>query len=162
MNFYHFAAFFLAGATFYLYSNVIPRSRIFAVISLVILAVFFSQQPFIPTTFGIYILFYAAFSQRLNAHSFAKHGDYSYGMYVYGFPVMQLITAHFGNLKPAVLFLCTFVITLPIAALSWHFVEKPFLKAKSNRPAIAGEQPLPPAENSTANADDASMAHASL
>jgi len=61
-----------------------------------------------------------------------KSGDYSYGIYLYGFPVTQALVATFAILHK------NFVLAAPItllatgafAALSWHGIEKHCLKLK--------------------------------
>ena len=60
-----------------------------------------------------------------------KVGDYSYGVYVYAFPVQQTCVMLLGNhaIPMAVLFF-SLPITLVFAAASWHFVEKPALTLK--------------------------------
>lgn len=57
--------------------------------------------------------------------------DLSYGVYIYAFPLQQVLAAH-GHLN-----LLTAVLTvLPFAAASWFLVEKPALKLKPGpRPA---------------------------
>lgn len=64
----------------------------------------------------------------------ARHGaisahwpDYSYGMYIYAFPGMMLLSGLLRTDNYLWLALCNFVLTLPLAALSWHWVEKPVL-----------------------------------
>lgn len=59
--------------------------------------------------------------------------DYSYGMYIYAFPVMLVVQGigHFQSYWT--LALANFAGTLPLAALSWHFVEKPVLDAAKRR-----------------------------
>ncbi len=59
-------------------------------------------------------------------------GDYSYGLYVYSFPIQQLIigytAAHISIYSMVMLsILCTF----PVAILSYHFIELPALQFKS-------------------------------
>lgn len=55
-------------------------------------------------------------------------GDYSYGMYIYGFLVQQTI-AHY---LPQISALASVVLTMPIlvvlGAISWHLIENPSLK----------------------------------
>jgi peptidoglycan/LPS O-acetylase OafA/YrhL len=65
-----------------------------------------------------------------------KHGDYSYGIYLYGFPIEQAVW-HFVPLAREwwVLFLIAFPITLVFSMASWRFIEKPFLKLKGHLPA---------------------------
>jgi peptidoglycan/LPS O-acetylase OafA/YrhL len=55
--------------------------------------------------------------------------DISYGLYLYGFPVSQLIIAVFGqdSLNAPLLAVASVVGTIPLAYLSWHLVEKRFL-----------------------------------
>ena len=72
-----------------------------------------------------------------------RFGDLSYGMYLYAFPVQQVILgAMHGNEHPI---LTCMVLTVPFAALSWHLVERPALRWKpraADRPAavpILGE-----------------------
>jgi peptidoglycan/LPS O-acetylase OafA/YrhL len=53
--------------------------------------------------------------------------DYSYGMYIYAFPVMVALTALWPTRSHIALALANAAATLPLAALSWHFIEKPAL-----------------------------------
>ncbi len=53
--------------------------------------------------------------------------DYSYGIYIYAFPVMLGIAALVDPGDHAVLALLTLGATLPLAAASWHWIEKPAL-----------------------------------
>jgi peptidoglycan/LPS O-acetylase OafA/YrhL len=58
-----------------------------------------------------------------------KYGDFTYGTYVFSFPVQQILIAK-GVLNPYYLFLVTAIIVLPLAILSWNLIEYPFLKLK--------------------------------
>ncbi|MET0251670.1 MAG: acyltransferase [Novosphingobium sp.] len=61
--------------------------------------------------------------------------DYSYGIYLYGFPIMQtyvwllmpVFTGIALPLRLAILFPLTIVTTLAFAAVSWRWIEKPAL-----------------------------------
>lgn len=53
--------------------------------------------------------------------------DYSYGIYVYAFPVMMALAALVPSLTAPALAGLTLAATLPLAALSWHLVESPAL-----------------------------------
>ena len=59
--------------------------------------------------------------------------DYSYGIYIYAFPVQQTVVSFWPQMPLAAYLLSTFVITVALAATSWHFVEKPALKLKPFR-----------------------------
>ena len=54
-----------------------------------------------------------------------RFGDLSYGLYLYAFPVQQLILAFLPDVAFPVL-LCV-VLTTPVAFLSWHLIEQPAL-----------------------------------
>ncbi|WP_150290585.1 acyltransferase family protein [Sphingobium estronivorans] len=69
--------------------------------------------------------------------------DYSYGMYIYAFPVMVLLAGVLRTDDYRLLALASFVGTLPLAALSWHFVEKPVLDKARARRKKAAAKPQP-------------------
>ncbi len=55
-------------------------------------------------------------------------GDYSYGLYLYGYPIQQSLS-HFGahHLGFPLYLALSFAFTLPLAILSWKFIERPAL-----------------------------------
>lgn len=58
-----------------------------------------------------------------------KYGDFTYGTYVFSFPVQQILIAK-GVINPYYLFTITAVIVFPLAILSWNYLENPFLSLK--------------------------------
>lgn len=66
---------------------------------------------------------------------FAKH-DYSYGIYIYAFPVQQTVVALYPELSMPSYLAVTAAIILLLAALSWHLVEQPMLRFKP-KPALS-------------------------
>ncbi len=72
--------------------------------------------------------------------SATRFGDLSYGLYLYAFPVQQMLLE---RLHAFSIVLCT-IIALTIAWLSWHLVEHPALRrkpARGRRPDIAVAPP---------------------
>lgn len=59
--------------------------------------------------------------------------DYSYGSYIYGYPVMVAIYAVWPTQSHLALTVATIAGTLPLAALSWHLLEQPALDAYRQR-----------------------------
>ncbi|MDR6481600.1 acyltransferase family protein [Paraburkholderia terricola] len=60
-----------------------------------------------------------------------RFGDFSYGIYVYGFLIEQAISHYLKtDGRPLLNFGLSLFPTLVLAAASWNFVEKPFLKLK--------------------------------
>jgi peptidoglycan/LPS O-acetylase OafA/YrhL len=72
-----------------------------------------------------------AYHPRIQWHAYNRVGDYSYGLYVYAFPVQQTIAGRIPGLTPLELFALSFPATLALAALSWHALERPALALKS-------------------------------
>lgn len=54
-------------------------------------------------------------------------GDYSYGVYIYAFPMQQTAWA-LGAQTPASNIIVSLALTLPLAVASWHFVERRAIK----------------------------------
>ena len=72
-----------------------------------------------------------AYHPRIQWRAYNRVGDYSYGLYVYAFPVQQTIVAHVPGLAPIELFAMSFAVTLGLAAASWHALERPVLALKA-------------------------------
>jgi peptidoglycan/LPS O-acetylase OafA/YrhL len=60
--------------------------------------------------------------------------DLSYGIYLYAFPVQQLVANYLHPASPLILFLTTALATLIPATLSWYVVEKRALRLKRRIP----------------------------
>ena len=132
-----FAACFLAGAWFQSERGWIPRSRgltAAALAGLAVLGVTPEWNGFAPAVpvLGGYMLFYLASAPTRRLHNWACRGDYSYGLYLYAFPVQQLIVRHAGagRLTPVILFATAYPAALVLALASWRFVEAPCLGRK--------------------------------
>lgn len=59
-----------------------------------------------------------------------ERGDYSYGIYLYHFPILQALQAVFGFTQWWLLAAVAWLPVILFAAFSWHFVEKPVLKMR--------------------------------
>lgn len=89
---------------------------------------------------GAYLVFYLAFSPALRLHGFGRFGDFSYGTYLYAFPVEQMLMKGFGRpVQPSLLFCCAAPLTLLLAVGSWYGVERRFLRPGRRKEAA----PLP-------------------
>jgi peptidoglycan/LPS O-acetylase OafA/YrhL len=130
---FHFqsCAMLLAGMLFFLLRDKIPHKNSLAVASVLVLAIA-SQVPhawYLAFAFaGTYLVFWFAFHPRISLHHAALYGDFSYGIYLYAFPIQQLITLAMGSrLNPYLLFLMSTPASLLAAVLSWYGVERWFL-----------------------------------
>lgn len=77
---------------------------------------------------GTYLVFYLAFAPWLRIWGFGRFGDFSYGTYLYAFPVMQMVVHGLGGVvRPWVLFGLAAPVTVLLAVASWYGVERRFL-----------------------------------
>jgi peptidoglycan/LPS O-acetylase OafA/YrhL len=128
-----FLSFFLAGSVAYLYRDSIPRSRRLA-IGCGLLMMIATQIPpafvaLLPIA-GVYLLFLAAFPPGA-VESHKGRPDLSYGVYLYSFPIQQLIVSRMPGVGPWTLTLLAIPPTLIVAGLSWYAVERPALALKA-------------------------------
>ena len=122
---------YLAGVVFYLYRDAIPRRGWLAAIafaSLLVASFFYSGWTVVFPLAGTYLIFWFAFTPGIRLQHFGRFGDFSYGTYLYAFPIEQLMMRWFGHpVAPALLFVCATPVTLLIAIGSWYGVERHFL-----------------------------------
>ena len=80
------------------------------------------------------ILFWLAFAKLGGLPTFSQMPDWSYGIYIWHYPVMQTLWYFDLARTPLGLLLWSVPITFFISALSWSFVEKPALSWKQKIP----------------------------
>ena len=94
--------------------------------------VIFGEMLFAFSLLGGYLAIFLATSPRIRLPAAARFGDLSYGVYIYGWPVEASVAHAFGG---AVawwqVFLIGAAISLALAFLSWHAIEKRALRLKS-------------------------------
>ena len=72
-----------------------------------------------------YGTFWAAFRFKGRLLIYNRVGDFSYGLYIYAWPIQQLGIEWQITHTPLQNILWSFPITLALAVASWHFVERP-------------------------------------
>lgn len=85
---------------------------------------------------GCEVLFVFWFAYNVRWRWFNRFGDYSYGIYLWGFPSQQMVAALFPSLPFVANAACGFVIALLLAIASWHCIEKPALRSKGMPSAL--------------------------
>ena len=134
---YYFAAFFFYGAALSVLQKRLGAPNL-AVAGAFLLILIVSWQSQWSGLIRHLLLGYIVVALGLRSTPFLKsagqYGDFSYGIYIYAFPVQQTLV-HFGlarNVFLNVFYLTT--ITLLLAVLSWVLVEKPALLMKPSKP----------------------------
>jgi peptidoglycan/LPS O-acetylase OafA/YrhL len=126
--------FFVAGAAGYYYFHYLSRYALPLMAAAV--AAFMLQHwlPWMvvqPLALGIVVVYVACIFPCLG--NFGRYGDFSYGIYIVHFPILQLLIAN-GNFRaaPWQTLLAAMVLVMVAAILLWHFIEKPFLRRSSH------------------------------
>jgi peptidoglycan/LPS O-acetylase OafA/YrhL len=69
------------------------------------------------------------------ARGLARLGDYSYGVYIYAFPVQQAVLYLWPTLPTRAYVLVALALTFACAAASWHLIERRAMRFKPRRRA---------------------------
>jgi peptidoglycan/LPS O-acetylase OafA/YrhL len=127
-------AFFIAGAAGYYYFQYLAK---YGVLLAGLALLMFASQAWLPwvvvepVALAIIVIYFACIFPCLG--NFGKYGDFSYGMYIVHFPVLQLLVS-LGMFKnsPWLTFGLASVLVLTVAFLFWHLIEKRFLRKSSH------------------------------
>jgi len=121
---------FLAGMVIHAFADRVPRSR--AILATALIGAIASARinphlASLTVTLALaYTIFYIAFSE-VRLPDAARLGDFSYGAYLYAFPIQQMLAASFGDrLSFAAYLVASAVLAVVAGAASWYLVEKWF------------------------------------
>jgi peptidoglycan/LPS O-acetylase OafA/YrhL len=138
------------------YSKVLFAASIVACLAIWAFAPVKGDSPMIAALSCLPIVYITLFLGVTNLPElpFFRRGDYSYGIYLYGFPMQQAVKSLFPAVTNGwVLTLLAAPLIAVFAAFSWHFIEKPILKLRKNFSFIARrrlEEPAPAAPRADA------------
>lgn len=133
----HLAAFFGAGA--FLYVNRMDVPVHWGMVGLLFLASYLGEAC---GAGGFQIFFGAFIAYGTLMFGYARKiplpkwvGDYSYGIYIYGWPIEQLVRHYSPGIGPYRLTLIALILSWIAGAISWHGIEKHALRLKTPRRA---------------------------
>ena len=129
-------AMFWSGVAYYFLRDRIKLSWPLAIALLTLLASTSSHEFHFHLVYGLalpYLVLCASYLPGGRVRLFNRFGDYSYGIYIYGFPIQQCVTALLPNASIGWMFALSLFVTFILALGSWHLIEKPFLSFKMHR-----------------------------
>jgi peptidoglycan/LPS O-acetylase OafA/YrhL len=132
-QFIRLAALFATGASFYELRERIPLTRVAFAASLAALAaslVWGHVSRFLYPLALEYAVLWLAFVPAGAVRAYNRLGDYSYGFYLWAFPVQQCVVAWRPGTSLFALTALAIPPTLVLAVLSWHLLEAPMLALK--------------------------------
>lgn len=128
-----FALMYLMGANYYANRHSIKISwQIALVVGVLLIGSYHTPHARLVEIFCLpYLVMFVAYLPVRGLNNFGKYGDFSYGMYLYGFPVQQTIwlvtQGHISQFKFTAISL---IISFAFAFLSWHLIEKPAMSLR--------------------------------
>lgn len=126
-SFFNWSLPFVFGMALYCYRQHI-KLRLIWLLPLVALAVWTYQKPYFFECFTLawtYTIFYLGFATNGWVDKYNRIGDYSYGVYIYAFPVQEILAHLMTGIGPISMMFAAFPLVLAAAIFSWHCVEKP-------------------------------------
>jgi len=130
---YTITYYFFVGCFFYNWRDKLIYSK--ALFCLCVIASYgmllSRHMVYIAPIFVTYVTVYIGLT-KLPRVGFISSGDYSYGVYLYGFPISQAIMATYPDLRGHrwVVLALSILFTGLFAAFSWHVIEKRVLRLK--------------------------------
>ncbi len=127
---------FFSGASYYVLKEHLElTTALFGVFLLLVLTAAVLNKPIFFLSYHLtlaYILFYLAYIPSGFIRKYNSLGDYSYSIYIYGFPVQQSVVACIPHVSVLTLLCVSATITFVFAAISWHIIEHPALGLKKH------------------------------
>jgi peptidoglycan/LPS O-acetylase OafA/YrhL len=127
---------FACGSLAYLYRDRVPlHAGILAGLAVALSLAALAFPPlYKPLLFiaSAYAFLFIAVAPGLSHPRLEPPGDISYGVYLYGWPVQQMLQALYPATSGWLMLAPALAITCGLAALSWLLIEKPALRLKSS------------------------------
>ncbi|MBD2357546.1 acyltransferase [Tolypothrix sp. FACHB-123] len=127
--------YFMSGSLFFLYKDkvdITSKPLVVIVSILIFLGITVLPHDLICVFAFPYLIFWLAVHLPFNKFEKALKGDYSYGLYIYSYPIQQTLTSFkLNHYSFSIYFMMSLFFTLAVSIASWHLIEKPCLSMKN-------------------------------
>jgi peptidoglycan/LPS O-acetylase OafA/YrhL len=134
---WRFLAYYLSGMSAWLWRDKLPYSPFAATTCLFALLISGYFAPWFEVVFpicGSYLALWIGYSKPRKIFEWTDRADLSYGVYVFAFPIQQILAMHEVFRVPLLQFFVATPLSLVCAWMSWTFIEKRFLQMKGWQP----------------------------
>ncbi len=128
---------FALGAAAYVYRDQLPLSLTLAgamwLVNGAVLATLGHESALFAMLFALaltYTVFWFGYAGPAKLRGYNRLGDYSYGIYIYAFPIQQLLVQLELATTPMANACLSLLVSVVLAVLSWHLVEKPSMRLR--------------------------------
>jgi peptidoglycan/LPS O-acetylase OafA/YrhL len=166
-----FSGIFGVGAFYYLFRDKVPLTGAGALAAAILLIPLLFSHALAGVAFSIFggylILWFALRVQVLGVSRFGSHADISYGLYLYAWPIQNLIAWNDRTIDPWLLCCLATLGAGLLGYASWRLVEKPMLRIAHGGPtqlrnsdaALGAESALTHASRPTVSGATPSESH---
>lgn len=129
-----YSVYYLMGTLFAIYDESIKYNLLLLTLSFFIWIMAFMTPFFtlVSILFIPYAVLYLALKSKVILQNLLETGDFSYGIYIYAFPIQQFVVHLLQNeVSPIILFILSFPVIFIFSYFSWNLIEKKSLKLKS-------------------------------
>lgn len=127
----HVCMMFYIGSFLYINRDITPVSPYYLLWALFLAGMTIGTDRFQFAYVLLLVTFFCAASFSSQFAWMDRYGDYSYGVYLYGWPSQQIVALLFPKLVAIPHAFISMGLALILAMLSWHLVEKRSLQLKS-------------------------------
>jgi len=126
--------FFIAGAAGYYYFQHLAKYSTWLILTALAAFAIQSWLPWVaiqPIALAAVVVYFACVIPCLG--NFGKYGDFSYGVYIVHFPILQLLVSYgLFSQSPWLMLVAACSLVVIAAFCFWYFIEKPFLRKSSH------------------------------
>ncbi|WP_424193887.1 acyltransferase family protein [Ampullimonas aquatilis] len=127
----HVCFMFFIGSFLFINRHSISTSPYYLFIAILLAGITIGTDRFVYTYILVLVTFFCSTSFSSQFSWMNRFGDYSFGVYLYGWTSQQLIAQELPNLSATTQTLISMGLSLLLGMLSWHLIEKRVLRIKN-------------------------------